>query len=93
VVPKSADFVLTRLQIDLQDSERVDIEVELEGLGPVKVMPDVAFERDEGAIYGCCEGELARQVIGMAVRSRFWGHGPNGRRHLAETVTQTELGT
>ncbi len=90
-IPKDAELFLTRVALDVQDAERIDVEIAVEGVGPIKVMPDITFEREEGAIYIACEGDLARMTVNMPVRTRYWGHTPSGRKLLADTLTYTKV--
>lgn len=90
VVPRAAEIVLSRLPIVVGDAVRLDLEVLVDGKH-IKTMPDVAFERGHDAIYTCCEGTLARQVVGLSVTTRFFAHGKDGRRLIGESLVHTEL--
>lgn len=92
VLPPAAEFLMTRCALDLRGIERVDIEAQVEGFGTVKVMPDITFDPESGALYGCCEMALARQTAGMPILSKYWGYGPEGRKLLAEIYATVELG-
>jgi hypothetical protein len=92
VLPPSAELLVTRTALDLTGVERVDVEAHVEGVGVVKTMPDVAFDAAAGAVYGCCEMELARETVGMPILTKYWGHDRNGRRLLGEVLALTRLG-
>jgi hypothetical protein len=93
VVPRDAEIVITRIPLDLAGAERVDLEVEIPGHGLVKVMPDVEFEPGADAIYTCCEGGLARQAVGLTVKTHFYARTAEGdRRRIASIDTVTVLG-
>lgn len=91
VVERDAEILLSRIPLDLRGIEELDIEVYLgDSDDALKVMRDVAFDEDAGAVFTCCEGDLARATANVRTKSRFYGRGADGRRLLAELNT---LGT
>lgn len=92
VIPRSAEFLLTYTKVDLEGIDRVDIEIEVPGMGPIKTMPDVQFTPGSDGIYGFCEATLAQQTTDMPIITRCWGHGKAGKRLLHESLVVTALG-
>jgi hypothetical protein len=80
------DVLLTKIHADLRGLEQVDVEVvSLDGQR-VKVMPEIAFDPEDGAVYCCCEADLARAAASVKTLSRLWGTNRAGERTLITTV-------
>lgn len=85
---RDADVVIARVPIDLRGLDELDVEVYLgDSDEAVKVMRDIAFDEDAGAIFFCCEGDLARATANVRTRSRLYGRDGGGRRLIAEVCT------
>ena len=56
-----------------------------------KVMPDVSFDAVDGAVFLCCEGDLARATAGFVATTRFYARYDDGRRLLAEINAVSEV--
>jgi hypothetical protein len=77
------DLLVTRVPLPLGGVRQLDVEV-LSPAGEVlKVMPDVEFDPADGAVFACCEAELARVSTGARSVSRVWATDDRGRRLLA----------
>lgn len=88
VVERDAEILLSRIPLDLHGVEELDIEVYLgDSDEAAKVMRDVAFDEDAGAVFTCCEGDLARATANVRTRSRYYGRSADGRRLIAELDT------
>lgn len=84
-IPPDAELLIIKVPLDLASVDRVDVENLVEGIGSVKTMPDVLFEKGGDAIYLCCEASLARRADAMgAVITRFWGHRAGEKQLLLE---------
>jgi hypothetical protein len=82
-VPPGTDLVITRIPVDLRGVGRLEAEV----LGPngqlVKRMPDITFDPLDGAVYACCEAELARTASAAPpMITRVWATGDDSERRL-----------
>lgn len=84
-IPDDADLVVTRIPVDLTGVTRLEVEISTLDGRVLKRMPDVPFDREEGALFACCEAELARTAISVTRISRFWSVGEGERRLIVET--------
>lgn len=85
-ISKDAKLLIIKVPLDLTGIDRVDVENVVEGVGVVKTMPDVVFEKGATALYLCCEMALATRAgaVGPIV-TRFWGYRDGERRLLHES--------
>ena len=83
-LPTDVDLLVMKVPLDLADIETLDVDVIAPDGRLLKRMPDVAFDRADGAIYACCDIELARIAAGSGRIAQVWGTGAGGRRLLAE---------
>lgn len=84
VLSPDADLIVTKVLLDLTHIRSLEAEI-LSNEGKVlKRMPDIAFEPGEGAIYLCCEAELARTAASTQRITRIWAEDETGRRLLCE---------
>lgn len=80
------DILVTKVPVDLRGIRRCEVEVvSLDGR-LLKKMPDVAFDPDDGALFMCCEAELARTAAPAKAVTRLFGVDDSGRRLLVEYV-------
>ena len=79
---RDADIVFLELPVELRDVERVDVELGLAGGPTLKVLPDVEFTPEAGAIVLCCEQELAARELSAEVEATVIGHVRGERRVL-----------
>jgi hypothetical protein len=62
-LPPDADLLIMRIPLPLEGVRSLEAEVySLDGT-LLKRMPDVLFDREDGAAYACCEAELARTAM------------------------------
>jgi hypothetical protein len=82
----SADFdiLVTKILIDLTGIRRVDAEVLTPDGVRLKLMPDIGFDPKDGAVFACCEAELARVSSAAKTVTRVWAHDDAGRRLIGE---------
>jgi hypothetical protein len=87
------DLLVVRIALDLVGLTQLDVDVCSPQGQVLKTMVDVGFDAEAGAIYTCCEAELARTAARHPTISRFWGTDASGRRLLAEIamITQDSL--
>ena len=78
------DMLITRVPIDLSGIRRLDVEVCTPTGELLKRMPDVAFDPADGAVFACCEAELARVSASANAVTRVWAADEQGRRLVAE---------
>ena len=84
-IPADADLLITRIPVDLRGVGRLEAEIFSADGRLLKTMPDVAFDPIDGAVYACCEAELARTASGvLGTMTRVWGIEESGRRLLLE---------
>jgi hypothetical protein len=50
----------------------------------LKRMPDIAFDPADGAVFACCEAELARASANTPTITRVYAFDDDGRRLLCE---------
>lgn len=83
------DIFVTKVSIDLTGIRRCDLEVFTLDGRLLKKIPDIAFDPDDGALFMCCEAELARVSASVKAVSRLWGwsEDESERRLLAEYVS------
>ncbi|MGC4086593.1 MAG: hypothetical protein QM756_01610 [Polyangiaceae bacterium] len=84
VIPADTELLVTRVPVDLDDVRSLEAEVLSDDGRVLKVMPDIAFDPAENAVYACCEAELARTAASAQRLTRVWATGASGRRLLLE---------
>lgn len=80
---RDCDLTITRFPIDLTGARGLDVEI-YAGDRLSKAMPDVSFDVSDGAVFLCCEGELARATAGFVARTKLYARYDDGRRMVAE---------
>jgi hypothetical protein len=86
-IPADADLFITRVRVDLTGITALDAEVLADDGTVLKRMPDIGFNPADGAIYACCEAELARTASAAGKLTRLWATSASGRRLLLEVRT------
>lgn len=81
---REVDILVTRVPIDLTGVQRMDAEVLTPAGQLLKVMRDISFDPADGAVYACCEIELARTAASVTTLTRVWAIDDAGRRLLLE---------
>jgi hypothetical protein len=78
-----SELFIARVPLDLTGVRTLDVEIlSLDGR-VLKRMPDVHFDASDGAIYACCEAELARTAASsVGTRTRFWATDASGSSRL-----------
>jgi hypothetical protein len=71
-IPPTADLVIAKVPLDLTGVRRLDAEVLTDDGRLLKRMPDIDFDPAEGAIFTCCEAELARTAVAARRLTRLW---------------------
>jgi hypothetical protein len=82
-LPRSAEQVIMRYEVDVGDVDRIDTEIEVEGYGLIKTIRDVVFDRNDGALFAYCEASLCEVSLRSRATSRVIGYKGNERRELA----------
>lgn len=59
-IPPDTDLLITRIIMPLEGVRSIEAEVYASDGRLLKRMPDVLFDPAEGAVYACCEADLAR---------------------------------
>jgi hypothetical protein len=59
-LPADTDLMIMRIPLPLDGVRTLEAEIYAMDGTLLKRMPDVLFDREEGAAYACCEAELAR---------------------------------
>jgi hypothetical protein len=83
-IAEDAELVIARVPLNLVGVSRIDAEVVSDTGRILKRMPDVSFDAADGAIYACCEAELARTAAASKRLTRLWAIGDAGRTLLLE---------
>jgi len=79
------DILVTKVPIDLTGVRRLEAEVfSPDGSRLLKVMPDIPFDLADGAVYACCEAELARAAASVSSLTRVFATYDDGRRLIGE---------
>lgn len=83
-IPDDAELLVTRIPVDLSGVHTLDAEVQTEDGVLLKRMPDIGFDAEEGAVYACCEAELARAAGSVSTRTLVWATRDGERQLLLE---------
>jgi hypothetical protein len=83
-VPSDVDLVITRILVDLRGVRRVEADIVAPDGRLLKTMRDVAFDPVDGAVYACCEADLARAAVATKTTTRVYSVEDSGRRLLLE---------
>jgi hypothetical protein len=86
-ISPEAELVVVRIPLNLAGVRALEIEVLASDGRILKRMPDVAFDPADGAVFACCDANLARVAETSGRVTRFWGTAGEGRRLLAEIPT------
>lgn len=79
------DILVTKVPIDLTGVQKLDAEVySPDGSRLLKTMPDIPFDPADGAVYACCEAELAKAASSVPSLTRVWATDDKGRRLIGE---------
>ena len=76
------DILITKVPIDLRGVRRLDAEVCSADGKQLKVMPEISFDPADGAVYACCEIELARAAAAANTVTKVWAYDEAGERVL-----------
>lgn len=76
------DILVTRVPIALEEIEHLDAEVLAPDGRVLKTMPDITFDRKDGAVYACCERELAVAAAASTTTTRLWARDAKGSKRL-----------
>ena len=84
-LPAEFDILITRVPVDLTGVRRLDAEVFSTSGERLKLMPEITFDPADGAVFACCEADLARAAASaVQTVTRVWATGEGGRRLLCE---------
>lgn len=78
------DILVTKVLIDLTGVRRLEAEVFSPDGRLLKVMPDIPFDPADGAVYACCEADLARAAASVSSLTRVFATYDDGRRLIGE---------
>lgn len=81
------DLLITKVPLDLTGIRRLDAEILSADGVLLKTMPDISFDPADGAVYACCEAELARTAASARTVTRVWATDDAGRRLVSEIRT------
>lgn len=81
-LPAEFDLLVTRIALDLTGVHRLEVEVFTPEGKLLKRMPEVTFDPEDGALYACCEADLARAANSVKSITKLWGEDDAGRRLL-----------
>lgn len=85
-LPDEFDILITKVPMPLDGVHRLEAEVFSAASGErLKVMPDIAFDPADGAVFACCEAELARTAASAPTTvTRVYAIDDAGRRLVCE---------
>jgi hypothetical protein len=85
-IPPGTDLLITRVPLPLEGVRSIEAEVYANDGRLLKRMPDVLFDPADGAVFACCEAELARAAASNTQRTvtKVWVVTDTERRLLAE---------
>lgn len=87
-LPPDTDLLITRIPLPLEGVRSIDAEVYAADGRLLKRMPDILFDREDGAVFACCEAELARTAANTPrTLTKVWVTTDSERRLLAELPT------
>ena len=78
------DILVTKVLIDLTGVRSLEAEVLSPDGRLLKVMPDIPFDPADGAVYACCEADLARAAASVSSLTRVFATYDDGRRLIGE---------
>jgi hypothetical protein len=83
--PPDAEIVVSRFDVRLFDVARVDVELSLPEADVTAILRDVRVDPRDGALYTCCERDLAALTFGSGERVvvRVVGERDGRRQELA----------
>jgi hypothetical protein len=76
------DLLITKVPVDLRGVHRLDAEVFSADGKQLKLMPQISFDPADGAVFACCEIELARAAAAAKTVTKVWGYDEAGTRTL-----------
>lgn len=65
-IPEGTDLLITRIPLVLEGVRSVEAELYSGDGRLLKRMPDVTFDPADGAVFACCDADLARTAAGAA---------------------------
>lgn len=87
-IPPGTDLVITRIPLPLAGVRSIDADIHATDGRLLKRMPDVLFDPADGAVYACCEAELARTATSAPrTVTKLWAVTGSERHLLAELTT------
>lgn len=85
IIPADTDLLVTRIPVDLTGVRRLEAEIVAADGRLLKRMPDITFDGADGAVFACCEVELARIASdAQATVTRVYSIEDGGRRLVLE---------
>ncbi len=78
------DLLVTRVPLSFDGVDTLEADVMTPDGRVLKTMPDIRFDREDGAVYACCERELAIVAAQVSTVTRVWARSSAGRRLVAE---------
>jgi len=83
-IPPDTDLLITRIPLPLEGVRSIDAEIYSMDGRLLKRMPDILFDPADGAVYACCEAELARTASNAPrTVTKVWAVTDSGRRCVA----------
>jgi hypothetical protein len=84
-LPPDTDLMIMRIPLPLEGVRALEAEIYASDGRLLKRMPDVHFEPADGAIFTCCEADLARTAASTSrTLTKLWADTDTGRRLLIE---------
>ncbi|HEY3498527.1 MAG TPA: hypothetical protein VGK73_27740 [Polyangiaceae bacterium] len=84
-LPPDTDLMIMRVPIPLEGVRSLEAEVYASDGRLLKRMPDIHFEPADGAVFACCDADLARTASSVPLTlTKVWAVTDTGRRLLIE---------
>jgi hypothetical protein len=83
-IPPDADILITRIPLPLEGVRSIEAELYSADGRLLKRMPDILFDPADGAVFACCEADLARTAANSpSTVTKVWAVTDSGRRLVA----------
>jgi hypothetical protein len=84
-IPAGTDLLITRIPLPLEGVRSIEAEIYSSEGRLLKRMPDILFDPGDGAVYACCEADLARTAASTPQTvTKVWVVTEAERRLLAQ---------
>jgi hypothetical protein len=83
-IPPGTELLITRIPLPLEGVRSLEAEIYSTDGRLLKRMPDIHFDPADGAVFACCEADLARAANASTTVTKVWVVTDSERRLLIE---------